>query len=198
MTKVVHQPWSLRGVSTTVGVMQVDVTASRARVDVGPPGGPFVAVPERFAITVTGAPPYDLRFVSEWDEADRRHTIREATFTAAGDAVRMSSIIRVPIAETVSAAIESRVLDERGWSGLVADHADHPTEQVDALVYLVSVAVGSAKPSANVAIARGLSPASGPKRVGAARKAGLLPEAESGKASAGLGAFDRAARRRRR
>lgn len=177
--------------------MQVDVTTSRNRVDVGPPGGPVVRLPERFTITVTDSPPYDLRFVTEWDDAQRRHTIREAAFLAADDAVRMSSIIRVPIAETVSAAIESVVLDERGWAGLVADHDGHPPEQVDALVYLVSVAVGSAKPSANVAIARGLSPASGPKRVGAARKAGLLPETESGKASAGLGAFDRAARRRR-
>lgn len=177
--------------------MQVEVTASRARVEVGPPGGPVVSVPERFTITVTDARPYDLRFVTAWDDAERRHTIREATFLAADDSVRMSSIIRVPIAETVSAAIESRVLDERGWAGLVADHADHPVEQVDALVYLVSVAVGSPKPSANVAIARGLSPASGPKRVGAARKSGLLPETESGKASAGLGVFDRTARRRR-
>ena len=176
--------------------MRVDVTASRARVDVGPPGGPTVPVPERFTITVTDSPPYDLRFVTEWDATEGRHTIREATFLAAGDSVRMSSIIRVPIAETVSAAIEARVLDERSWAGLVADHVDHPVEQVDALVYLVSVAVGSAKPSANVAIARGLSPASGPKRVGAARKSGLLPETESGRAAAGLGVFDRTARRR--
>ena len=175
--------------------MKVDVTASRGRTEVGPPGGPVVAVPERFTIRVTDAPPFDLRFVTAWDEAERRHTIREANFVASGDdPVRMSSIIRVPIAETVSAAIESRVLDERGWAGLVADHPDHSTEQVDALVYLVSVAVGSAKPSANVAIARGLSPASGPKRVGAARRSGLLPETEAGKASAGLGVFHRAAR----
>ena len=176
--------------------MKVDITASRAKVEVGPPDGPDVALPARFTITVSEGSPYDLRFVTEWDEAERRHTIREATFLAADDAVRMSSIIRVPIAETVSAAIESRVLDDRGWAGVVADHPDHPAEHVDALVYLLSVAVGSAKPSANVAIARGLSPASGPKRVGAARKLGLIPEAESGKASAGLGAFDRAARRR--
>ena len=39
----------------------------------------------------------------------------------------------------------------------------------------------AAKPTATVARARGLSPASGPKRVLAARKAGLLPETEPGK-----------------
>ena len=49
-----------------------------------------------------------------------------------------------------------------------------------------------------VAIARGLSPASGPKRVGAARKAGLLPETESGKPSAGLSTFQSAASKKRR
>ncbi|MCB0969180.1 MAG: hypothetical protein KDB37_20300 [Ilumatobacter sp.] len=176
--------------------MSVQVKASRARVDVGPPDGPTLSIPTRFTIEVTDTPPYDLTFVTEWDDDEGRHVVRSASFVGNDDAVRMSSIIRVPIAETVSAAIESYVLDERGWSGIVADHPDESGEAVDALVYLASVAVGSPKPSANVALARGLSPASGPKRVGMARKLGLIPEAESGKPSAGLGAFDRAARRR--
>jgi hypothetical protein len=49
------------------------------------------------------------------------------------------------------------------------------------LIYLLAVALQSPKPTATVALARGLSPASGPKRVLAARKAGLLPETEPGK-----------------
>jgi hypothetical protein len=42
-------------------------------------------------------------------------------------------------------------------------------------MYLLAIAFQSPKLTATVALARGLSPASGPKRVLAARKAGLLP-----------------------
>ena len=55
---------------------------------------------------------------------------------------------------------------------------------MDALIYLLAVAFQSPKPTATVALARALSPASGPKRVLAARKAGLLPDAEPGKPAA--------------
>lgn len=158
-----------------------------------------MSIPSGFTITVTEHDPYELRFVTAWDEAERRLTIREATFSATGgEPVRMASIIRVPIAELVGGAMESEVLGEAGWPSVVAAHPDAEPERVDALVYLLSVALGSQKPSANVAIARGLSPASGPKRVGTARKLGLLPETESGRASAGLSAFDSTARKRRR
>ena len=179
--------------------MKFDTKPGKGRETVGPPGGPTVTVPSSFTITVTDLEPYDLRFTTAWNVDERRLTIREATFTAAGDEpVRMASIIRVAIGEIVGQAMESEVLGERGWPGVVEDHADDDPERVDALVYLLSVALGSPKPSANVAIARGLSPASGPKRVGAARKAGLLPETESGKPSAGLGAFQAAASSKRR
>jgi hypothetical protein len=60
-------------------------------------------------------------------------------------------------------------------------HSDHDALAVDALIYLLAVAFQSPKPTATVALARGLSPASGPQRVLAARKAGLLPETEPGK-----------------
>jgi hypothetical protein len=178
--------------------MRFEVKAARGREAVGPPDGPTINVPAGFTITVTEQPPYDLRFVTAWDDAERRLTIREATFLAVGDEpVRMASIIRVALADVVCQAMEQHVLGERGWPGVVEDHPDVEPERLDALVYLLSVALGSQKPSANVAIARGLSPASGPKRVGNARKAGLLPETESGKPSAGLSRFHAAAKKRR-
>ncbi|WP_040491848.1 hypothetical protein [Ilumatobacter nonamiensis] len=179
--------------------MQFETKASRSRESVGPPGGPTVTVPSSFTIKVTDLEPYDLRFETKWDERERRLTIREATFLTAGDEpVRMAGIIRVAIGDLVDQAMEAEVLGERGWPGVVEDHPDEEQERVDALVYLLSVALGSPKPSANVAIARGLSPASGPKRVGAARKAGLLPATESGRPSAGLSSFDKAARAKRK
>ena len=178
--------------------MEIDVRPGRGREVVGPPGGPTVKIPSGFTITVTDHPPYDLRFVTAWDQAQRRLMLREVTFLSAGDEpVRMASIIRVAIGELTDQAMERHVLGGRGWPGVVEDHPDAEPERVDALVYLLSVALGSPKPSANVAIARGLSPASGPKRVGYARKAGLLPETSSGKPSAGLFSFDTAARRER-
>lgn len=176
-----------------------DIKAARGKQTVGPPDGPTMSIPAGFTITITDHEPYELRFVTAWDESERRLTIREATFVSGADEpVRMASIIRVPIAELVGAAMEHAVLGEDGWPGVVAAHPDTEPERVDALVYLLSVALGSQKPSANVAIARGLSPASGPKRVGTARKLGLLPETESGRASAGLSAFDSTARKRGR
>lgn len=179
--------------------MQFDTKASRAREKVGPPGGPTVTIPSSFTIRVSDLEPYDLRFETKWDERERRLTIREATFLTSGDEpVRMAGIIRVAIGDLVDQAMEAQVLGARGWPGVVEDHPDEDQERVDALVYLLSVALGSPKPSANVAIARGLSPASGPKRVGAARKAGLLPATEPGKPSAGLSSVDKAERAKRK
>lgn len=179
--------------------MRVDAKPVRGRATVGPPDGPTVDIPAGFTVTIVEHPPYDLRFTTRWDDHERRHVVAESTFTATGEEpVRMASIIRIPIAELVGGAIEAAVLGEPGWPGVVADHPGVEPERVDALVYLLSVALGSPKPSANVAIARGLSPASGPKRVGTARKLGLIPETESGKASAGLSLYDATARRRRR
>lgn len=180
--------------------MRFDVEIGRGRESVGPPGGPSVTVPTSFTISVTDHPPYDLRFRTVWNDNERRLTIREATFSATTDdeAVRMASMIRVAVADIVDRAMEQEVLGERGWEGVVADHPDDDPICVDALVYLLSVALGSPKPSANVALARGLSAASGPKRVGAARKAGLLPETESGKPSAGLSTFQNVAGKKRR
>ena len=180
--------------------MRFEVANGPSREIVGPPGGPTVTVPGSAVITVTANPPHDLRLTLAWNERERRLTLREATFVATADdePVRMASIIRVAIGELIAQAMEAEVLGERGWAGVVADHPDDDHVHVDALVYLLSVAIGSPKPSANVAIARGLSPASGPKRVGSARKAGLLPETESGRPSAGLSTFQTTAKSMRR
>jgi hypothetical protein len=178
----------------------VDVVTkpARGREEVGPPGGPTVKIPSGFTVTITGHPPYDMVFVTAWDPERRRLVLRDATFSMADrEPVRMASLIRIAIAELTADAMETAVLGERGWAGIVQDHPDTEPERVDALVYLLSVALGSPKPSANVAIARGLSPASGAKRVGHARKAGLLPETESGVATAGLSTFQTAAKSRR-
>ena len=66
---------------------------------------------------------------------------------------------------------------------IIADHPDDDPIAVDALVYRLAYALGGQKPAATIAIARGLSPATGPKRAHHARQAGLIPPAEPGKAS---------------
>jgi hypothetical protein len=85
--------------------------------------------------------------------------------------------------DTIQAALETEYLGGTSWRGVLDKHSDHDPLAVDALIYLLAVAFHSPKPTATVALARGLSPASGPKRVLAARKAGLLPETEPGKAA---------------
>jgi hypothetical protein len=66
----------------------------------------------------------------------------------------------------------SSVLRPGGNSSL--KHEDDEDVAVDALVYLLSQTLGGQSPSATIAIARGLSPASGPKRAANARQAGLI------------------------
>lgn len=175
--------------------MSHSVTAASRKVVVGPPGGPTYKIPAGFKITSTGDAPYDLRLTLQWSEEERRHTLREVTFTSTdgGEPVRMSQIMRVAIAELIERVLEEHVLGAEGWPGVVAAQApDLDQERVDALVYLLSVALGGQRPSATVAVARGLSPASGPKRVSIARKAGLIPATDPGKPSAGLASFDSA------
>jgi len=177
--------------------MAYAVTPAAQQVTVGPPGGPTYAIPAGFTITTTGEPPYDLRLRLAWSEAERRHTLREATFTSIDERepVRMSKIMRVAIAELIERALQDHVLGEDGWPGVVAAQpSDADQEHVDALVYLLSVALGGQRPSATVAVARGLSPASGPKRVSIARQLGLIPATEPGKPSAGLSVYDETAR----
>jgi hypothetical protein len=98
-----------------------------------------------------------------------------------GDDVSPAGIARRALRDTVRAALETEYLGGTGWPGLLQKYRDEDPLAVDALIYLLAVAFQSPKPTATVALARGLSPASGPKRVLAARKAGLLPDTEPGK-----------------
>jgi|GEM_PF-1129126 hypothetical protein len=146
-----------------------------------------MAIPATFDITVTEFEPYDLRLRLEWSDTESRLTLRELTFRAqpdGGERVRMSHIIRIAISELIEKILVGEVLGGPGWPGVIADHAAHDPVAVDALVYRLSLALGGQAPSASVAIARGLSPASGPKRVAAARHAGLIPHTDPGKPSA--------------
>jgi hypothetical protein len=168
--------------------MQVSVKRSRSQVKVGPPGGPSVSIPRSVTIEVTESIPYDLTLVLEWRETERRLTLNQLTISSLedGEPVRMANVIRVAIAELIGRTLEGEILDEFGWAGVVADHPDTDPIRVDALIYLLSVALGDRRPSATVARARGLSPATGPKRVAAARQAGLIPTTEPGRASASI------------
>lgn len=177
--------------------MPISTTAKSRQVTVGPPGGPTFKIPSAFTLVATDEAPYDLRLGLEWSVEEGRLALREITFTAPDGAppVRMAQIMRVAIAELIERTLEAEVLGDGGWPAVVASQPpDVEQERVDALVYLLSVALGGQRPSATVAVARGLSPASGPKRVATARKAGLIPETEPGKPSAGLSTYDTAAR----
>jgi hypothetical protein len=168
--------------------MATDVKRRAGMITVGPPDGPQVKIPTAYTITVTGEAPYDLRLDVTWDPSLGRHTLHELTITEqpGGVYVRMSQISQIALAELIERSLVADVLGgPNGWQKLVADHDDADPVAVDALVYRLSHALGGQSPSATIAIARGLSPASGPKRAAHARQAGLIPPAaEPGKASA--------------
>jgi hypothetical protein len=161
------------------------------KITVGAPDGPHIKIPAAYTITVTGEAPYDLRLDVTWDANLGRHTLHQLTITEQpdGDYVRMSQINQIALAEIIERSLANDVLGgPGGWQQLVAEHGDDDPIAVDALVYLLSHALGGQSPSATIAIARGLSPASGPKRAANARQAGLIPPAvEPGKAFAKWG-----------
>ena len=136
-------------------------------------------------VTITDTVPYDVEARLEWSPTVGKLAVRRVCCTAlpGGDDVSPAGIARIALRDTVQTALETEYLGGTGWPGLLAKHRDHDPLAVDALIYLLAVAFQSPKPTATVALARGLSPASGPKRVLAARKAGLLPETEPGRAS---------------
>jgi hypothetical protein len=168
--------------------MATAVQPRASKIAIGPPDGPHVKIPTAYTITVTGEPPYDLRLDVTWDPHLGRHTLHELTITETPDGVyvRMSQISQIALADLIERSLVNDVLGgPDGWQKLVAEHTDDDPVAVDALVYLLSHALGGQSPSATIAIARGLSPASGPKRAAHARQAGLIPPAaEPGKASA--------------
>jgi hypothetical protein len=165
--------------------MKVDVQRRKGTVTVGPPEGPVRQIPAAFTITISDHEPYDLRLDVAWSPTMGRHTLRRLTITAQdGDEyVRMSKMNQIAFAEIIETALHDHVIGADGWKQILDDHADHDPVAVDALIYLLSHALGGQRPAATIAVARGLSPATGPKRAANARHAGLLPPAEPGKAS---------------
>jgi hypothetical protein len=165
--------------------MRITINPSRGRVTVGPPGGPTETIPAAVTVTITDTVPYDVEARLEWSATVGKLAVRSIRCTAVpgGDDVSPAGIARIALRDTVQTALETEYLGGTGWPGLLAKHGDHDPLSVDALIYLLAVAFQSPKPTATVALARGLSPASGPKRVLAARRAGLLPDTEPGKAA---------------
>jgi hypothetical protein len=134
-------------------------------------------------VIITDTFPYDVETRLEWDPTVGKLAIRKVCCTAlpGGDDVSPLGIARMALRDTIQTALVTEFLGGTGWAGILDTHRDHEPLAVDALIYLLAVALQSPKPTATVALARGLSPASGPKRVLAARKAGLLPETEPGR-----------------
>ena len=165
--------------------MQIDVTKSRERISVGPPGGPTEKIAAACTIKVTGLHPYDLRIRLEWVASEAKLSVRELNYAArpGGEPVRLANINRMALTELLRGALETAFLGAEGWAGVLARHPDDDQVAVDALIYLLAVALDSQKPSATVAMARGMSPASGPKRVATSRKAGLIPKTAPGRAA---------------
>lgn len=165
--------------------MQIDVKPGRSKVSVGPPGGPTMTIPASCTIEVTEIEPYEVELKMEWIPEEGRLGTRQATYSALprGESVRLANITKIALGDLLHRALEAAFLGSGGWPDVIVRHADYDQMRVDALVYLLAVALDSPKPSATVALARGMSAASGPKRVANARKAGLIPETEPGKAS---------------
>ena len=139
--------------------MTTDVKRRAGLITIGPADGPQVKIPAAYTITVTGEEPYDLRLDVAWDANLGRHTLHELTITEQPDGVyvRMSQINQIALAEIAERCLVADVLGgPDGWEKLVAEHADEDPVAVDALVYLLSHALGGQSPSATVAIARGL------------------------------------------
>ena len=163
--------------------MQIDVTPGRSRIEVGPSDGPTVKIPGSCTIEVTDIDPYDVELKLEWVPHEGRLGVRQATYTSLpyGESVRLAAINKIALGEVVRRALEAEYIGSSGWAGIVEQFPDHDQTTVDAVVYLLAVALDSPHPSATVAAARGLAPSSGPKRVSDARKAGLIPETEPGR-----------------
>ena len=134
-------------------------------------------------VTITDTVPYDVEARLEWSPTVGKLAVRRVCCTAlpGGDDVSPAGIARIACATPSRPPLETQYLGGTGRPGLLAKHGDHNPLSVDAFIYLLALALQSPKPTATVALARGLSPATGPKRVLAARKAGLLPDTEPGK-----------------
>ena len=68
----------------------------------------------------------------------------------------------IALRDTIQKALETEYLGATGWPGLLDKHSDHDPLAVDALIYLLAVALQSPKPTATVALARGCRPPADP------------------------------------
>ena len=155
-------------------------------VEVGPDGGPTFRVPREVNVTIRDANTYDIDLRLQWSSRQSKLVATQATFTsdANNEPVSTSRIARISVRDALQTDLELKVLGLNSWQGIVKDNEGSDPVAVDALIYLLAIAVDSPHPSATVATARGLAPSSGPKRVSEARKRGLIPQTQPGKASA--------------
>jgi hypothetical protein len=145
------------------------------------------SVPRNARIVVTGKDPYDLELRLTWDDDEQRLVPEDVRVTRRpnGMPVRAAELARIKIGELIEANLIAEVLDTRGWSGIIEDHADADPAAVDALIYSLAHALGGHNPTQTVALARNLQPGSAIKRVMRARQLGYLGKATKGR-SGGL------------
>ena len=106
-------------------------------------------------MTITDTLPYDVEARLEWSPTVGRLAVRKVCCTAVPGAedVSPAGIARIALRDTIQIALETEYLGVLGWSGLVERHRDRQLA-VDALVYLLALALQSPKPTSTVATAR--------------------------------------------
>ncbi len=166
--------------------MVMRLTFATETTEVGPLGGPTYKVPTEVNITIRETDTYDVDLQLKWSSRESKLIPTRVTFTSDpnGEPISVSRISRISMRQAIQTDLEIKLLGEGGWQGIVKDNEGSDPSAVDALIYLIAIAVDSPHPSATVATARGLAPSSGPKRVSDARKRGLIPLTKPGKASA--------------
>ena len=133
--------------------MHIDVASGRGRITIGPPGGPTETIPAAVTVTITDTLPYDVEARLEWSPTVGRLAVRKVCCTAVPGAedVSPAGIARIALRDTIQIALETEYLGALGWSGLVERHRDRDQLAVDALVYLLALALQSPKPTSTVA-----------------------------------------------
>ena len=144
--------------------MRIDITPGRGRITVGPPGGPTETIPASVTVAITDTYPYDVEARLEWSSTVGKLAVRKVCCTSLPGGVDVSpiGIARIALRDTVQNALETEYLGGTGWPGLLDKHSAHDPLTVDALIYLLAVAFQSPRPTATVALARGLSPPADP------------------------------------
>jgi len=162
--------------------------SARGSIEVGPPEAAR-SIPRSARITVSDQDPYDIDVRLSWDDDEQRLVADDVRITRRqnGPGVRIAEVSTLKLGHLIPEALIGEVLDDRGWPGVVEDHAGADPAAVDALVYAMAHALGGLKPTQTVALARGLQPGSAIKRVMKARQLGFLGEANKGR-SGGLAA----------